>query len=208
LNDFNYSSAFASLVEQCLEAGIEIDAIGIQSHMHQGFWGIEKTRRVLDRFSALGLPVHFTEITILSGDTMPPEIEDLNDYKVGAWPSTPEGEARQAREVVLFYKTLVANPAIEAITWWDLCDGAWLGAPGGLLGRDGSAKPAFEALKALVKGEWWLKPTRMRTDEAGRLKVRGFAGAYRVRAEGGSAEFRLEGGRGELKIVLEERSLA
>ena len=29
---------------------------------------------------------------------MPPEIVDLNDYQVESWPSTPEGEARQADE--------------------------------------------------------------------------------------------------------------
>ena len=29
---------------------------------------------------------------------MPPEIVDLNDYQVTDWPTTPEGEERQARE--------------------------------------------------------------------------------------------------------------
>jgi GH35 family endo-1,4-beta-xylanase len=30
-------------VEGCLEVGIKFDAIGLQSHMHQGYWGVEKT---------------------------------------------------------------------------------------------------------------------------------------------------------------------
>jgi endo-1,4-beta-xylanase len=39
LNDFDMSAAFECLIEGCLEAGITIDAIGLQSHMHQGYWG-------------------------------------------------------------------------------------------------------------------------------------------------------------------------
>ncbi len=202
LNDFNTSPAYAALVGDCLEAGVGIDAIGIQSHMHQGWWGLEKTKRVLERFKGFGLPIHFTEVTLVSGELMPPEIEDLNDHKAASWPSTPEGEERQAREAVLFYKSLVAELAVEAITWWDLYDGAWLGAPAGLLRKDGSPKPAYEALKALVKGEWWLKPTRMRTDDRGRVKVKGFEGSYRASARGASADFRIEKGRGAVELSL------
>ena len=36
LNDFDLSSAYECLVEGCLEAGIRIDALGLQTHMHQG----------------------------------------------------------------------------------------------------------------------------------------------------------------------------
>ena len=43
LNDFDISPAYDLLVEECLAAGIQINVIGIQSHMHQGYWGVEKT---------------------------------------------------------------------------------------------------------------------------------------------------------------------
>ena len=111
---------------------------------------------------------------------MPPDIIDLNDYQVSAWPSTSEGEQRQAQEVVLHYKTLLANPAVEAITWWDLSDGGWLNAPAGLLHRDHSRKPAYDELLKLIKGEWWLSPTRMMTDGDGRLRFIGFLGEYEI----------------------------
>lgn len=42
LNDFNMSSKYTQLIEDCLEAGMKIDAIGLQSHMHQGYWGEER----------------------------------------------------------------------------------------------------------------------------------------------------------------------
>ena len=44
------------------------------------------------------LPLHLTETTLVSGHLMPPEIEDLNDYQIPHWPSTPEGEARLSLE--------------------------------------------------------------------------------------------------------------
>lgn len=180
LNDFDMSTAYEILIEGCLEAGIKIDVIGLQSHMHQGYWGLEKTQRVLERFSHFGLPIHFTELTLVSGELMPPEIVDLNDHKVDEWPSTPEGEARQAAEVVEFYKTLLAHPQVEAITNWGLRDGGWLNAPSGYIRKDLSSKPAYHALMKLVKGEWWLPPTRMVTNSEGKLHFTGFLGDYAV----------------------------
>jgi endo-1,4-beta-xylanase len=180
LNDFDVSPAFDILVEGCLEAGIQIDVIGIQSHMHQGYWGVERTQQVLEHFERFNLPIHFSENTIISGHLMPPEIVDLNDYQVSDWPSTPEGEARQAEEVVLHYKTLLAHPAVQAITWWDLTDGGWLNAPAGLLREDQSNKPAYDELLKLVKGEWWLAPTKITTDASGQFSFTGFLGEYEV----------------------------
>ena len=181
LNDFDMSPAYDILVEGCLEAGIHIDAIGIQSHMHQGYWGVEKTLQILEHFSRFGLPIHFTETTLVSGHLMPAEIVDLNDYQGDEWPTTPEGEERQRRETLWHYKTLLAHPLVEGITWWDLADGGWLHAPAGLIRQDGTAKPAYEELLGLVKGEWWLPPTRLTTDEEGRIRFNGFLGEYELR---------------------------
>ena len=189
LNDFDMSTAYECLIEAVLEAGIRIDRLGLQSHMHQGYWGEEKTLAILDRFSRYNIPIHFTETTLMSGDVMPAHIEDLNDWQVESWPSTPEGEARQADEVERHYRTLLSHPGVEAMTYWGLSDrGMWLNAPGGLLREDGSPKPAFDRLRELVKGEWWLPPTTLRTDAGGRVRFGGFLGDYRIEtADGGGA---------------------
>lgn len=192
LNDFDVSPAFDILVEGCLAAGIQIDVIGIQSHMHQGYWGVEKTLSVLEHFERFNLPIHFTENTIVSGDLMPPEIVDLNDYQVSDWPSTPEGEARQAEEVVTHYKTLFAHPAVQAISWWDFSDGCWLNAPAGLLRKDQTPKPAFDELVKLVKGEWWLPPTTMTTNANGQFTFTGFLGDYELSLGNQKAPFALK----------------
>ncbi|GAA0484526.1 beta-xylanase [Paractinoplanes deccanensis] len=181
INDFDLSSAYECLIEGVLEAGVRIDAIGLQTHMHQGYRGEEYMGRMLDRFARYGLPLHLTESTLVSGHLMPSEIEDLNDYRIPSWPSTEEGEARQADEIVRHYRSLVAHPAVAAINYWGITDnGSWLGAPVGLLRSDGSRKPSYEALESLIKGEWWLPPTEMRTDASGAIRVRGFHGEYEV----------------------------
>ncbi|GGK80899.1 beta-xylanase [Sphaerisporangium melleum] len=192
LNDFDMSAAYECLIEGLLEAGITIDALGLQSHMHQGYWGEEKTLEVIDRFARYGLPIHFTETTLLSGHLMPPEIVDLNDYQIPEWPSTPEGEARQADEIARHYKTLLSHPSVQAMTYWGMADGGWLGAPGGFVRTDGTPKPSYEALRSLVKGEWWLPPTTLATDEQGRVRFTGFLGEYEVTAAGRTARFRLD----------------
>ncbi len=180
LNDFDVSPAYEILIEGCFTAAVQIDVIGIQTHMHQGYWGIERIQRVLERFERFNIPIHFTENSIVSGHLMPPEIIDLNDYQVSEWPSTPDGEQIQAQEVVSLYKTLLAHPAVQAITWWELSDGGWLNAPAGLLRRDHSCKPAYDELLNLIKGEWWLSPTRMVTDANGKFFCKGFLGEYEL----------------------------
>lgn len=192
LNDFDVSVEYEHLVEDCLEAGIGIDALGIQSHMHQGYWGEARTQDVLGRFVRFGLPIHFTENTLVSGQLMPPEIVDLNDYQVDDWPSTPDGEARQADEIVRHYRTLLADPAVAAITWWGFPDGGWLNAPTGLIRADGSRKPAYDALYGLIKGDWWLPPTTMVTDDHGTIRFSGFLGDYALSSGLAEAVFRLD----------------
>jgi endo-1,4-beta-xylanase len=160
--------------------------------MHQGYWGEAKTLDVLERFGRFGLPLHFTETTLLSGDLMPPEIVDLNDHQVADWPSTPEGEARQADEVVRHYRNLLADPRVAAITWWDFADGQWLNAPSGLVRRDGTPKPAYDALLGLVKGDWWLAPRTFQTTSEGTFRFSGFLGDYAVSSGGRTADVRLE----------------
>jgi GH35 family endo-1,4-beta-xylanase len=190
LNDFDMSTAYDTLVEAVLEAGVQVDALGLQSHMHQGWWGEERTLEVLERFSRYGLPLHLTETTLVSGDLMPPDVEDLNDHVVepGGWPSTPEGEARQAEELERHYRTVLSHPSVESITWWGLWDrGAWLHAPAGLVRADGTPKPAYDTLRRLVRDEWWLSPTTVRTDAEGRLRLTGWLGRYAVHPPDGPA---------------------
>ena len=201
LNDFNTSENYRQLIEDCLAAGVPIDVIGIQSHQHQGFWGMEKLMEVLERFEKFGKPMHFTENTFVSGDLMPAHIVDLNDWQVPEWPSTPEGEDRQARDLLTMLDTLFAHPQVEAFTTWDFEDGAWLGAPSGLVHKDGTPKPSYEALKQRVLKDWHTSLTLM-TDENGQCTVEGFRGQYALQCDGMEGKFTLNKNDKELTIQL------
>ena len=200
INDFNTSKSYENLLESLLEAGVPIGAIGIQSHQHQGYWGLEKLRDVLSRFSRFGLPIHFTENTLISGELMPPHIVDLNDWQVDSWPSTPEGEERQAREVTEMFTELFAHPLVEAITIWDFNDGCWLKAPSGVVREDNSEKPVYHALQDLIHGRWETH-LEGETDAGGCLRLTGFKGEYTLASGQDTAAFTLESD-GELTLRL------
>ena len=186
INDFNTSTNYEILIDGCLNAGVPISAIGIQSHQHQGYWGREKLEEVLVRYEVFGLPIHFTENTLVSGDIMPANIVDLNDWQVDEWPSTAEGEERQAREIEEMYRILFSHPLVQAITTWDFHDGAWLKAPSGFVRSDNSLKPSYHMLKKLIREEWWTDLT-LTTDAAGCAEVEAFKGQYRLSLDGKEA---------------------
>ena len=201
LNDFNTSDRYKELIQDCLEAGVGIDVIGIQSHQHQGFWGLEKLHEVLDRFSVFGKTIHFTENTFVSGDLMPAHIVDLNDFKVDEWPSTSEGEDRQARDMLAMVDTLFAHPLVEAFTSWNFTDDAWLNAPAGLIRKDGSHKPSYDALYQRIRKDWHTRLTLM-TDEQGRVQAEGFRGDYILRCQGRKGAFAIGKEETEMEITL------
>lgn len=201
LNDFNTGPRYAELIGDCLDAGVGIDVIGIQSHQHQGFWGMEKLAEVTERFEKFGLPIHFTENTFVSGELMPPEIVDLNDFRVTEWPSTPEGEARQADDLMRMMDYLFARPLVEGFTTWDFEDHQWLRAPSGLIHSDGRPKPALEALKKKLKTDWHTCVT-LRTDENGFTALAGFRGEYEISSHGSVARVTLGKDGGVQTVAL------
>ena len=113
--------------------------------------GKEKLEEILKRYERFGLPLHFTENTLVSGHLMPEYIVDLNDYQIPEWPTTKEGEVRQAQQMEEMYRILSDHPLVSAVTSWDFADGGWLGAPSGLIRKDNSCKPAYDMLMRLKK---------------------------------------------------------
>ena len=174
VNDYRTDPPFLRILEALREEGkLLFDVVGIQSHMHGGGWPPGRVWEVCDTYARLGLPVHFTETTIVSG----PRIEG-EPWK----PTTPEGEAAQAEYVPKFYTTLFGHPAVKGLTWWDFSDqGAWQGAPAGLVRRDMSPKPVYERLEGLIRRDWWSRG-QAPTNAQGEAAFTAFYGTHRISA--------------------------
>jgi len=172
INDYRTDPSYAEkIITQLVDENGQplYDVIGIQSHMHRNYWGAQQAWDICEQFAKFGKPLHFTETTVVSGSRT----------KQG-WHTTPEGEKRQTEQVAEFYHVLFSHPAVEAITWWDFTDqGAWQGAPAGLVRADMIPKPAYEQLQQLIKGKWWTK-TEAKVEADSKVRFRGFFGRYKV----------------------------
>jgi len=193
VNDYLTGPRFQDLLAKvAVDSGRPgFDIVGIQSHQHTEVWEPEKIWKICDAFARFGKPIHFTETTILSGP-----LQGFSGPPDSGWNTTPEGERLQAEQVVRYYTILFSNPAVGAITWWDLTDlHAWKNAPAGLLRRDMSPKPAYTALKNLIKNKWWTRAD-CAPDPKGEVRTRAFYGAYEVTAQSGDkqlhGEFRFD----------------
>ncbi len=123
LNDYYTGPAFERLIEQFVDpCGKPLcDVIGIQSHMYSGVWPTKELRLVCQQFARFGVPLHFTETTIISGD----QLATNSRLALDAPRRGPAGPGSCATSTHAF-----THPAVEAITWWDLSDWhSWLQAP-------------------------------------------------------------------------------
>lgn len=177
LNDFILDEKFERIIAGAIANEVPIAAIGIQSHMHNGYWGHQKLWDVCERFGKFAIPIHFTEVTILSGRN---RISSDNEHNPEAnrWYSTREGEELQKQHVREMYHVLFSHPAVEAISWWDFTDKkAWMGAPAGLIDANMKPKPAYWELQSLIKNAWTTK-LETNADTDGAVRFRGFHGDY------------------------------
>ncbi|MBI5832508.1 MAG: endo-1,4-beta-xylanase [Armatimonadetes bacterium] len=189
INDYRLDADFERIIEQLVDDVGEplYDAIGLQTHQHGGILPPERLWAVCESFARFGMPLHFTENTLLSGRRAKPGPVDFESRESQFLPTNPDDEAEQARATEAFYTTLFSHPAVEAITWWDFSDrDAWLGAPAGLIRADGSPKPAYETLLRLIRHDWWTDEEAV-TDAHGQVQFRVYAGQLEVSAGGASA---------------------
>ena len=196
VNDFNISPAYEKQLERLQKAQKPFGAIGLQSHMHSGTWSVSRAWEVCETYKRFGLPLHFTELTVLSG-----RLKTDSDWhkRHTDWPTTEEGEESQLEYVQKLYRLLFSHPSVEAITWWDFPDGCWQGAPAGLVRSDLTPKPIYERLLEMVKGEWWTQ-SKGRTDGEGEYRFRGFCGEYSVTVRDSQESFTLS--RGENRWIV------
>lgn len=166
------------------EADVDIDIIGMQSHMHRDLWSQEETLRVIRRAAEYGWPIHFPECSICSGKP----VGEMS-YGAGAvnrFSETEDDLFWQAEFARDFYTLVFSEPAVEALSWFDFTEHRWLNAPAGVVDDDLNPKPVYGALYDLIHREWHTDAD-VKTGENGCCGARLFCGNYdiTVRTEGG-----------------------
>jgi len=177
LNECDFSEGFSQIITELQNKKVKLHALGLQTHMHAGIFPLGDVWELAERFARFGLPLHFTELSILSG-----HCEGKVDYysqNGNKWITSPASEEKQAQQAVDMYTLLFGHPAVEAITWWDLVDGQWLMAPSGLVSSELEPKPVYAALMNLIKGEWWTDVS-LSTDIKGQCTANAFFGTFDI----------------------------
>ncbi|MFO0944331.1 MAG: endo-1,4-beta-xylanase [Planctomycetota bacterium] len=174
LNEYGFFEDGAPLLDAYLQTaiaqGVSFDAIGIQAHdpLYERF-SMAQVWEILEQYSRFGKSLHVSELAAVSGG----QAISGSSFS-GTW-----SEAAQAEYVERYYRTLFANPAVDAISWWDLADAGSVFDGGGLLRNDLSSKPVYDALHHLIKEEWWTNASG-KTNAQGAFDFRGFFGTYEI----------------------------
>lgn len=182
INDYRMDSPYENFLSQLVNADGEpvYDAIGLQAHQLAGVMTPERFLKICETYARFGKPLHFTETTILS-------CAGANNQDPEHPLTTPEGEALQAEGVEFFYTMAYAQPAVEAVTWWDFSDFSAWQKSGGLLRADMTPKPAYLVLRRLIKQDWATNGTFV-TDAEGKITARFTYGDYELTFAGKEAE--------------------
>ncbi len=137
-------------LDRVQEAGIDFDVVGVQIYFPaRDMLAIAK---LLDEYARFGKPVHITELGVATGERVAPADEGQQLQRThGEW-HQPWCEKVQADWVEWFYTMAYARPEVEAITWWDFSDPAFI-PTGGFVREDATPKESYHRLRALLS-QW------------------------------------------------------
>jgi endo-1,4-beta-xylanase len=178
--DWNvHADEYYDFLRDMRENDIDIDILGIQSHMHRDRWSEEETIRIMDRAAEFGWPIHFPECSICSGKPVGVTSYAPGGGKTNKWSETEEDLYSQAEFARDFYTLVFSHPAVELLNWFDFTDHHWLGAPAGIVTDDLKIKPVYNTLYDLIHREWHTDADLV-TGSSGICKTRLFFGNYDI----------------------------
>jgi len=127
-------------------AGVPYDAIGLQVYYPSR--DMLEIERHLDRFLRFGKPIHITELGVPSSSE-PLQTGENRLPNRNVWHGKQWSEQIQADWIEQFYTLCYSKPQMEAITWWDFSDPAFI-PHGGFLTKEFRPKQAYERLRKLI----------------------------------------------------------
>ena len=176
--DWNvHVDAYYDFLGEMRENQIDIDLLGLQSHMHSDRWTQEETLRVMDKAAAFGWPLHFPECSICSG--VPAGEMHFGAGARNEFLEKEEDLYSQAEYARDFYTLVFSHPAVEALSWFDFTDHRWLNAPSGVVTDKLEIKPVYETLYDLIHREWHSDADCL-TNGEGMARARLFFGDYEI----------------------------
>jgi endo-1,4-beta-xylanase len=153
---------------QITKAGQAVDFFAIHAHRPEGTWGDPRTMyEVMDAFAEKGARIHISETGINHAGKIDGEVLR------GEW-----NDELQAEYMVRFMKVAFSHPAVDVVNFWGFGPRTWQRHIG-LLDENYEPRPAFLALKKLVR-ETWHTRLETRSGSAGDVRLHGFHGGYRV----------------------------
>lgn len=132
------------------DARVPHEAVGLQ--LYNPVRDMLEIERQLERFFVFGKPVHITELGISSANEPAGSGEQVRTPGRRVWHGSEWSEQIQADWIEQFYTICYSKPQIQAITWWDFADPAFI-PHGGLLNRDFTPKESYRRLAGLL-AEW------------------------------------------------------
>lgn len=165
LNDFGildggksneHRAHFHKTLKFLIDNGAPLHGIGIQSHFSADLPSPKQLMEVLDQFSAFGLPIESTELSL-----------NLDD---------PQLQADYLRD---YMTTMFSHPNVSGIMLWGFWQKRHWRPQGALYTDDWTIRPHGQAWLDLVKKKWHTD-AQLTTDQNGAAHVRGFLGKYEV----------------------------
>ncbi|AHF90707.1 glycoside hydrolase family 10 [Opitutaceae bacterium TAV5] len=179
------------LEQNLLLRGHKIDGLGLQYHLFFYDKNNVLTTSVEDLIRARDThldPNRLFAALDLHAQTRPGRPIHISEITLPAYPDLPDivAEDLQARLLRELYHLWFSHPGVEGIYWWNLADGVAHGRESalraGLLREDLSPKPAYDALRQLIREEWTTCFTTL-SDADGICEFSGFHGDYEITVE-------------------------
>ena len=156
--DLAHQDHYEKTIRFLIDQGAPLDGIGMQGHFGRQLTPPTRMLAILDRFAALGKEIEVTEFDVDTTDE--PLLADFT------------------RD---FYTTVFSHPAVKGILTWGFWEGAHWRPNAAMVRKDWSLKPNSQVWMDLVERQW-STDERLRTDAAGRCRLRGFLGEYELTA--------------------------
>jgi GH35 family endo-1,4-beta-xylanase len=136
------------------DARVAYEAVGLQ--LYNPLRDMLEIERLVERFFVLGKAVHITELGVPSVNPSAPTMGQggggVHTPAQSVWHGTAWSQQVQADWVEQFYTICYSKPEVQAITWWDFADPAFIRS-GGLVDENFQPKESYDRLKRLI-GSW------------------------------------------------------